>query len=121
MFPFVNNILLITVQERVGLKHVNVGELIKEHKCYEGFDTELDTNVLDEDKLLDSLEIILDNLLDIRLIHLVFLNKYYVHANRKNVCCDWGQNCIVIHVEHLKGFLTLQQWKTVGNILSQVK
>lgn len=39
---------------------MNVGELIKEHKCYDGFDTELDTNVLDEDKLLDAMETILD-------------------------------------------------------------
>jgi adenylate kinase len=39
---------------------VNVGELIKEHKCYEGFDSELDTNVLDEDKLLDVMESIFD-------------------------------------------------------------
>ncbi|KAL3914874.1 MAG: hypothetical protein SGARI_008316, partial [Bacillariaceae sp.] len=46
--------------EKVGLQHVNVGELIKEHKCYEGRDEELDTNVLDEDKLLDAMEIILD-------------------------------------------------------------
>jgi adenylate kinase len=40
---------------------VNVGEIIKEYKCYEGHDEELDTNVLDEDKLLDQLEVILDN------------------------------------------------------------
>jgi adenylate kinase len=34
--------------------------LIKEHKCYEGRDEELDTNVLDEDKLLDVMEVVLD-------------------------------------------------------------
>jgi adenylate kinase len=39
---------------------VNVGELIKRHQCYEGRDEELDTNVLDEDKLLDAMEVILD-------------------------------------------------------------
>mmetsp|Transcript_32155 Transcript_32155/g.49827 ORF Transcript_32155/g.49827 Transcript_32155/m.49827 type:complete len:189 (-) Transcript_32155:50-616(-) len=46
--------------ERTGLKHVNVGEIIKQYRCYEGRDEELDTNVLDEDKLLDQLEVILD-------------------------------------------------------------
>lgn len=48
------------VAERLGLKHVNVGDLIKEHTCYEGRDEELETNVLDEDKLLDAMEAILD-------------------------------------------------------------
>jgi len=38
------------------LQHVNVGEIIKQNKCYEGRDEELDTNILDEDKLLDILE-----------------------------------------------------------------
>ena len=38
------------------LTHVNIGEIIQQHKCYDGRDEELDTNVLDEDKLLDSLE-----------------------------------------------------------------
>jgi adenylate kinase len=47
--------------ERISfLKHLNTGELIKEQKCYEGRDEELDTNVLDEDKLLDHMEGILD-------------------------------------------------------------
>jgi adenylate kinase len=49
------------IAERVkGFRHVNVGELIKEHKCYEGRDEELDTNVLDEDKLLDVMETIFE-------------------------------------------------------------
>lgn len=39
---------------------MNVGELIKEKKCYEGTDEELDTNILDEDKLLDAMEGIFD-------------------------------------------------------------
>ena len=34
--------------------------MIKQHKCYEGRDEELDTNILDEDKLLDAMEIIFD-------------------------------------------------------------
>mmetsp|Transcript_4813 Transcript_4813/g.13916 ORF Transcript_4813/g.13916 Transcript_4813/m.13916 type:complete len:186 (+) Transcript_4813:156-713(+) len=48
------------IAERTGMQHVSVGELIKELKCYEGRDEELDTNVLDEDKLLDAMEVILD-------------------------------------------------------------
>ncbi len=48
------------VAERTGMTHVNVGELIKEHKCYDGRDEDLNTNILDEDKLLDAMEIILD-------------------------------------------------------------
>lgn len=42
------------------MKHLNVGEIIKEHKCYEGRDEQLDTNVLDEDKLLDLMEPMVD-------------------------------------------------------------
>lgn len=42
------------------MTHVNVGELIKQHKCYDGRDEDLNTNILDEDKLLDAMEIILD-------------------------------------------------------------
>jgi len=38
------------------MKHLNVGEIIQRNKCYEGRDEELDTNILDEDKLLDILE-----------------------------------------------------------------
>jgi adenylate kinase len=37
-----------------------VGDLIKEGKFYEGRDEELDTHILDEDKLLDAMEAILD-------------------------------------------------------------
>ena len=42
------------------MKHLNVGEIIKLHKCYEGRDEELDTNILDEDKLLDLMEPMID-------------------------------------------------------------
>ena len=38
------------------MKHINVGELIKEHKIYDGRDEELDTNILDEDRLIDVME-----------------------------------------------------------------
>ena len=37
--------------------HINVGNFAAENKCYEGRDEELDTNILDEDKLLDLLEV----------------------------------------------------------------
>jgi len=37
--------------------HMNVGKFAEENNCYEGRDEELDTNVLDEDKLLDLLEV----------------------------------------------------------------
>lgn len=42
------------------MKHLNVGEIIKENKCYEGRDEELDTNILDEDKLLDVMEVLVE-------------------------------------------------------------
>lgn len=57
--------LAALITERLGsgdsgsAKHINVGEVAQQHKCYEGRDEELDTNILDEDKLLDILEIIL--------------------------------------------------------------
>ena len=44
------------IAETLGLKHINVGELIKQHKCYDGHDDTLDTHILDEDKLLDLME-----------------------------------------------------------------
>ena len=44
------------IAEATGYKHINVGELIKQHKCYEGYDDALDTHILDEDKLLDLME-----------------------------------------------------------------
>jgi len=38
------------------LRHLDVGALIQEHKCYDGRDEERDTYILDEDKLLDIME-----------------------------------------------------------------
>mmetsp|Transcript_28514 Transcript_28514/g.56986 ORF Transcript_28514/g.56986 Transcript_28514/m.56986 type:complete len:185 (-) Transcript_28514:297-851(-) len=46
------------IAEKSGLRHVNVGELIQQHKCYEGHDSTLDTHILDEEKLLDLMETI---------------------------------------------------------------
>ena len=43
-------------QEKTGLRHINVGELIQQHKCYDGHDSTLETHILDEDKLLDLME-----------------------------------------------------------------
>lgn len=37
-------------------KHYNISELAKERKCFELYDAEFDSHVVDEDKLLDSLE-----------------------------------------------------------------
>ena len=44
------------IAEELGLKHINVGELIKQYKFYDGFDDTLETHILDEDKLLDLME-----------------------------------------------------------------
>jgi adenylate kinase len=38
------------------MNHISVGELIKEYKLYDGRDKELDTNILDEERLLDVME-----------------------------------------------------------------
>ena len=46
--------------EHMGMKHLCVGDVIKEHKCYEGRDEELDTYILDEDKLLDTMETVFE-------------------------------------------------------------
>lgn len=46
------------IAERLSIKHVNVGDVIEQHNCYEGRDEELETNILDEEKLLDILEIV---------------------------------------------------------------
>jgi adenylate kinase len=52
------------IAEKAGLKHVNVGDLIKQHKCYDGHDSALDTDILDEDKLLDIMENIVQECAD---------------------------------------------------------
>jgi adenylate kinase len=44
------------IAETLGLRHVNVGELIEQHTCYDGYDDILDTHILDEEKLLDLME-----------------------------------------------------------------
>ena len=45
-----------SIGERLDFRVINVGELVKQHECHEGMDEELDTYILDEDKLLDVME-----------------------------------------------------------------
>ncbi len=44
------------IAERLHMQHINVGGIIQENKCHLEFDEQLQTHVLDEDKLLDILE-----------------------------------------------------------------
>ncbi|ORZ22307.1 AAA domain-domain-containing protein [Absidia repens] len=44
------------IAQVTGLTHINVGDLIKSKQFYEGYLEEYDTHILDEDKLLDDLE-----------------------------------------------------------------
>ena len=41
--------------------HVNVGQVVKEKSCHEGVDTQFDSFILDEDKLVDELEPLLES------------------------------------------------------------
>ncbi|KAI0762868.1 P-loop containing nucleoside triphosphate hydrolase protein [Fomes fomentarius] len=47
---------LLVQESPVPLKHINVGELVKEKGLYEEFDEEWQSYTVDEDKLLDELE-----------------------------------------------------------------
>ena len=44
------------VAQRLGMRHVCVGELVKEQNLHDGYDAEYDTHTLNEDKLCDYLE-----------------------------------------------------------------
>jgi adenylate kinase len=46
--------------ERTGLRHVNVGDLIKQNKCYEGKDETFDSYIIDDDEVCDLLEPIIE-------------------------------------------------------------
>lgn len=46
--------------ERIGFKHVNVGDIVAANSCHSGKDEEFDTLIVDEDKLCDILETILE-------------------------------------------------------------
>src|SRR3546814_4406773 len=48
--------LAALIAERTGLRHVSVGDVIKEYACYEERDEALDTYVLDDEKVIDVLE-----------------------------------------------------------------
>ncbi|KAF2238575.1 P-loop containing nucleoside triphosphate hydrolase protein [Viridothelium virens] len=39
-----------------GLRHISINEVVKERECHAGWDDELKSWIVDEDKLLDSLE-----------------------------------------------------------------
>ncbi|OCK81266.1 P-loop containing nucleoside triphosphate hydrolase protein [Lepidopterella palustris CBS 459.81] len=41
-----------------GLKHLSINQIVKDEKFHEGWDDELQTWIVDEDKLLDHLEIL---------------------------------------------------------------
>ena len=49
--------LAAEVANRLGITHVNIGEIAKENNYYDGYDDKLQTHILDEDKLLDDLEL----------------------------------------------------------------
>jgi adenylate kinase len=42
--------------ERIGLRHINVGDIVKAKACHEGKDEDFDSYILDEEKLVDELE-----------------------------------------------------------------
>jgi adenylate kinase len=44
------------IAERTGLRHINVGDIVKAKKCHEGKDEEFDSYILDEEKLCDELQ-----------------------------------------------------------------
>ncbi|KAJ8657331.1 hypothetical protein O0I10_006884 [Lichtheimia ornata] len=44
------------IANATGLQHINVGELVKRKQLHEGYLAEYDTHILDEDKLIDEME-----------------------------------------------------------------
>lgn len=44
------------IAERLGMQHISVGDLVKQHKFHDGRDEKFDTLILDEDRLLDHME-----------------------------------------------------------------
>lgn len=46
--------------EAIGFQHINVGDLVKERGLHEGKDEEFDSYILDDDKVCDELEPMLD-------------------------------------------------------------
>lgn len=48
------------VNELKGFQHINVTDFARENEAYDGFDEERNSHIVDEDKLLDALEPILE-------------------------------------------------------------
>lgn len=42
--------------EQTNLHHFSINDIVKERNCYEGYDEEFKSYVVDDDKLLDSIE-----------------------------------------------------------------
>ncbi|CAE6397350.1 unnamed protein product [Rhizoctonia solani] len=47
---------LVASQSSIPLRHVNVGDLVKEKGLHEGFDEEWQSYIVDEDKVIDEIE-----------------------------------------------------------------
>eukprot|EP00559_Dactyliosolen_fragilissimus_P001808 CAMPEP_0184863778 /NCGR_PEP_ID=MMETSP0580-20130426/12406_1 /TAXON_ID=1118495 /ORGANISM="Dactyliosolen fragilissimus" /LENGTH=186 /DNA_ID=CAMNT_0027362293 /DNA_START=41 /DNA_END=598 /DNA_ORIENTATION=+ len=47
------------IAEQLKMKHLYVGDIIAQNQFYEGFDEELNTHIVDEDKLLDLMEVMI--------------------------------------------------------------
>ncbi|KAI1075244.1 P-loop containing nucleoside triphosphate hydrolase protein [Whalleya microplaca] len=45
-----------TLAEKTGLRHVSVNQIVKDKECHEGWDEEFMSWIVDEDKLLDTIE-----------------------------------------------------------------
>jgi adenylate kinase len=43
------------VAEATGLRHINVGDVVRKEQCHEGRDADFDAFILDEDKLIDAM------------------------------------------------------------------
>ena len=44
----------------LSVQHLNISDLVKQHNLHDGYDKRLDTFILDEDKLLDYMETVLE-------------------------------------------------------------
>jgi len=42
--------------QETGLRHLSINQIAKQRECHEGFDEELKSYIVDEDKLLDTIE-----------------------------------------------------------------
>ncbi|KAH8155253.1 uncharacterized protein LAJ45_00262 [Morchella importuna] len=44
------------IAQTTGLKHLSINQVVKDKGCYDGYDDELKTWIVDDDKLLDEIE-----------------------------------------------------------------